>query len=110
QVEVVLVQVDADISAAVALGNHAGGSGAAERVEADPARLAASEDAAFRELGRHHCEMRFRERLPTDGPDRPGIPSRLTGSRVDADVVAVTRLPCGGRPIGMGFVLPGIAL
>src|SRR5215204_1379141 len=99
QVEVVLVQVDADVLASVALRDHARGSGATERVEDRSARFAASEDAALGELGWHDREMSLAEWLGADGPDIARVAAARVGCVMVVALLAV--LARTGDPVSV---------
>ena len=101
-------------------GGQAGRAGAAERVENGSARLAASLDAAQREINRERGEVRASVGTGGDRPDVAGVASGRVGGVPLADAVAagtsdlqrvraVLRRPgaCGGPVAGLRVALAG---
>src|SRR5690606_5994364 len=73
EVEVVAVEVDADVPASVLGGCEAGGPGPGERVEDGAAWLASGLDAPFSECGWHDGEVGLGEGLCGDAPYVAGV-------------------------------------
>src|SRR6266540_6424104 len=73
------VEVDADVAAAEAQRGQAGGRGAAERVEHQPAGWAAGGDAAQRDIDGEGGEVGFRQRPGGQAPYVAGVASGGVG-------------------------------